>query len=238
MGLDEQADLMAPVPERGWNELTYSLFNRVNRSDSTWADSPGFRIYASENPGARKKLMDGGLAFDEITAANRARITGLVFDRGGALKFTPPLDQETLVSDPTEALPIGIPPATRVSIKDASGPSVFEVRDGRRLQVPADSLGLRRYLHDHPEKYQQNARLASDRFLLGTQRRLTIGIQFTSDLSITEQIVDGKIANLHEASYDHLPEDYKRQVEAAYAKAATRNSEKVSDPQKRTIPPK
>jgi hypothetical protein len=234
--IDEQSQFRAPLPEHQANNLPWSIAVFLDRQETRFLDTPILRFYGEATTQQKERMLADGMPFSSLTTREHEILDRQVYGpRGFQLIFrpiagndgSPPVDTELyssgILSEPTEALPNGLPADGIVMMHVENASCVFlessasNVRGGTEIVI--NRLVMLKYAQNHPEEYGQGSPMMSmdlNHFIVGKQTQITFTFQFTPTLSMTGTLLDGNVTDLKPATFDELPKDFKAEFDESY----------------------
>jgi len=227
LSIDEQARVMAPLPEHQMNDLPWRESTYLNCPDTRFFDTLSLRFYAAASAQQKERMMGDGMPLSSLTSAEREIVNRMVYGRQLQLIYSPTIDPELsttgILSEATEALPNGLPPDGLVTMRVSSDPSVFPPNSGLKVhaqnQIYPNMLVMVKYAQDHPEDQRPGSEVLSrdlKHFLLGKRTTITITFQFTPTLSMAGYLQDGNVTDLKPITFDQLPQAYLAEFDKTY----------------------
>lgn len=184
------------------------------------------RLFGLLSPAQRQGLIASGrLEFRAMTAPQRAVASAMVFGAEGHIEpeGDENFDGETfylgLASEPTEALPNGLPAVGYLRMNLVETPILFTTRQfpGRReytMPEPLESVAWQLFAKDRPDLFPfANENTLVDRYRVGSQREFTLTLQLGPKLKTEGRLADAALAKDATAlPLDKLPEALKKRL--------------------------
>jgi hypothetical protein len=249
LSLDERAQFALELPDSEVTDFPGYLANTLVKTSeasfvSEYSSSPReatLCLYGLLTPEQRQRMGQRGLPFSALSDEEMAYINRIVYgvepnvtidwntDESSTSKISQDLMAQygtALYREPTEALPLGVPPEGLLHIKAEntfvvlpSSESGDEFPDGE-MEMGAQGLAYSKYLQDHPDLFpKQMAQLRQIDFNslnCGPKLDLTFDFQFTNLFKTTQVLTDTNPGAFKKLTLEQLPDDFKKEFNDAY----------------------
>ena len=235
--LDDVANFEGYTANLPFDFLATIYGTALKRNSPSASDDPDgvvARLYASLTEPQRQAMVNGGVAFGQLSPEQQSYVRYLVYDRGEVLaveqsgETTPAIMWQVKAAkanrtrNATELLPTGIPLGARISMKQTTD---FEIVPARTPASNSDANrpnGWDAYTvasvkdsQSRPSKRVRTFTYSFDRVRLIESQHVDIKFEFTPELQATESLAYADVRGGKMVNWVDLPATFLKEVDAA-----------------------
>lgn len=219
MTIEESAQWLTRFPEQSDESLLTALMRILTGRQLYTTDPKWLRFYGSLTAGQRKAAQGDGLLARELTVEQADLLDTMVYGERTYLNFSTRPGQSdiynTILQEPTESLPNGVPPAAEILITERSEDALFSAGSDRNRGYSPMDLAWQIHAGRHPDQYpwmkdQPALNLAS--LSLGKRVTVQISVSLTDRIGLNTSLVEPHVLGAKTYSFDTLPDAIKTKI--------------------------
>ena len=238
--LDERAHFALSLPSGGGNELSWMVNTILSPNDAIDGEG-GFalRLYGRLDESQRKAMRSGGVLFRNLTLSQQQEVVNAVYrTQDYTVQWFPGAQRgpnavlvenpyESLMREPTEALPGGVPPDAQITM-EGSTQAVVRPKFSTLDEIDFDLTGMEPYSvawkmftdanpnifgepGDHPKVADFSVVQHTDKQVI------SFHIQHQANLMSEMTFTDSDFFSAKWLKWSEIPEDFRKEVESHLA---------------------